>query len=180
MSALGYCRHVQDIAGLVVDMGNANTGDVLIDRIHDFVSFGKPDRVAVAELLDEALNHVVIRREVAAFHDDDSPVWLKLKRRRHDLVQVDARRIGQHDLVRFRADQWCDLSAKSLGELVPPRRIHAADQSLGPLLLDHLSRTFRSLQGHGAERIAIEVNNALRQEEFVPKRRQGVLLVEPF
>ena len=152
-------------------MGKSSLFNAFVNRLHDVVCFDEPDRVAIAELPNEALDHVVVRREIAAFHDDNPPVRLKLQCRRHNLVQVNTGRIGQHDLVWLCADQRRDLSTKCLRQLVPPCRIHAADQPLGPLLLDHLPRTLRGFQGHGAERVAVEINHALRQEEFVPERR---------
>ena len=81
--------------------------------------------------------------------------------------------IGDDHLVRARADQPGDLAADPLRRL-DPAFVPAPDQAFAPLPLDHVGERGRRGSRQRAERIAVEIDHALRQGEPVAEPAQRI------
>ena len=159
-------------------MRDTDRGDILINRIHDFVGLGKTNRVTFVEFCKQSLHHVIVGWKVTAFHDNDAPIWLHLERGGNDFVKIDANRVRHHDFIGIRTDNWCDLAAQGGRQLIPTGCVHAADQSFGPFVFDDLFRASGGRERHCSEGVAIEIDDVVRQEEFVTKCGQRVRLIK--
>jgi hypothetical protein len=96
------------------------------------------------------------------------------ERRRDQLEQIDRDRIGDDHLVRVRPDQARDLAAEALRQVDPAVLVPAGDQILAPLPTHHVVEHARGRFGQRPERIAVEIDQAVRQRETVPPGRQRI------
>jgi hypothetical protein len=121
---------------------------------------------------------VEIGVEIAGFREELVPRGGEGGRGDDQLEQVHRGRIGDDDLVRLRPDQGCDGGADALRRLDPAARIPASDQLRAPFLLDHRPLPGDRGLGQCSERIAVEVDHALGQDEAVAARPERIGGVE--
>jgi len=164
------------VAAAVVDMREHQQRGACVQACRDLV--GLDQHQLAAALARQRLGDVQIGREVVPLGDDH------LARRRvgrgdgergrQHLEQVDARRVGHHQLARARADQARDLVAHALRQLHPAGAVPAADEPLAPFAAHHLRDALGRGARQHAERVAVEVEHAGRDVELRAQRREEV------
>src|SRR6185436_9547418 len=78
-----------------------------------------------------------------------------------------------------RADQLADLHADAFVDVDPAMDVPARDEIAAPLVHHGVHRGARGL-GHGAKRIAVEIDHALRKIEAIAESAQRIGAVERF
>ncbi len=131
------------------------------------------------ELTDKARHagcRVEITREVRRAREDHPPAGPGADGAGEHLHEGDRRRVDGHNLALAGPDEAGDLVARPLGERHP--LFPAGDETCTPLLPGHLGQTARDRAREGAERVAVEVDDALRKEEARPHVGERVVAVE--
>ena len=168
--------------GLEVHVSQEHDRHGFVDGAVHLVGIDQPEFMAIAEQLRESLRHVEVGREVSALGQNyaafrEGHLWscrLQVQRGRQCLEEIDRCRVRADDLVRLRADQSRDLGADAARQFGPSRRVPGADQSSAPLALDDLAHAGAGRQRQGPERVAVEIDHALRQAEAAPMRRERI------
>ncbi len=173
--------HVVQAAAAVVDLGEHQHRGVGAQQRRDLRGrVGQPQLAAA--LRRQRLGDVEVGREVAAFADDHAASRVGLlrdgQRGAEHLEQVDAGRVGDHQLAGPGADQARDLVADALRQIDPAGAVPAADQIAPPLVAQDLLHARRGGPGQRAERIAVQVDQARRQLELLAQRGQRIGGVE--
>ena len=164
----GQARHVVPAPGPVVDLGQHQDRDVLVERPGDFLRGRQPDFVAPTERPDQPIRHVEVGWEVAVIREDDAPFGPHLQGRGHRLVDLDGQRVAHHHGAGRRADQPADAVADP-GRLIHPARVvPAADQHLAPFLGEEAGHALARGQRQGSQGVAVEVDDSLGQVEQGP------------
>ncbi len=83
------------------------------------------------------------------------------------LEEIDRRRIGDRHLAGAGADERCDPVADALRKIEPPRRVPAPDEAAPPFVGDDLRDARGRCRRQCAERVAVEIDHALRQREQI-------------
>ena len=158
-------RHAMHAAGAVVDMGQHQDGDAIVQQRGNVVGVGQHQLEAVRAR--ERVGNVEIGREVRPFGQDRRDGrGRRLATRDGDgraqhLVEIDRGRVGDGHFARRRANQRRNLVADALGRSVDPAGgVPTANQPAAPLLLDHRGDPCRRGRRQGAERVAVEVDDA--------------------
>ena len=174
--------HVVLVAGTVVDVREHGDGAIGGDGLRQFVgAVDQAQLVAAVEPGGQALRHVQVGGEVAAFADDDPARGLRriaglhLQGGGQRLEQVDGGGVGDHHFASLRAEQRRQAVAQALGQVEPASAIPAADQVRAPFGRDDVLGTGQGRFRPGAQGIAVEINHALRQVELLAQGRQGVV-----
>ena len=174
--------HVVLVAGAVVHVREHGDGAIGSYRLRQFLgTVDQAQLVTAVEPGGQALRHVQVGGEVAAFADDDAPrgmrgiAGLHLQGGGQGLEQVDGGGVGDHHFTRAGAQQRRQAVAQALGQVEPAGRIPAADQVRAPFGRDDVLGTGQGRFRPGAQRIAVEINHALRQVELLAQERQGVV-----
>ena len=175
-----HVRHVVQAAAPIVDLRQEEHRRVAVDPVEQIAVGGEAQRHAGRG--GDAVGDVEVGREVAALGDDVPACGciglLQRDRRAQDLEQVDRRRIACADLAVARADQPADGVADGPAEGDPSGPVPAPDQPVAPFLLDGAADTLGGPCRQGAERVAVEIDDAVGQAEQVPQRRQRIAGVE--
>ena len=169
--------HVEDVARHIVHMGQDQQRDLVGDGVGDRRTLHHPQLRPPAELLDQPLQHVEIGGEVARLRQDHPPVGAHGHRRARQLEEVDGGGVRDRDLVRLRPDQARDATAKDQRRIDPAFGVPGPDQPLAPGLARRLIQRVRRRAGERPERIAVEIDHALRQVEPVPDETQRIVPV---
>ena len=133
VGGLGQPRHVVLSAGPVVDLGQHQGRDALVQRPGDFFRGHQPDLVALAEGSDQPLRDVEVRRKVAVVREDDAPLRPHLQGRRHRLVDLDGQRVAHRHGAGRGADQTADALAEPARLVHPARVVPAAESASRPI-----------------------------------------------
>ena len=160
---LRQARHVVPATGAVVDLGQQQHCDVLVERLADGLRSHGPDLVPAPERANQPVGHVEVGREVAVIRQDDATLRPHPQGGGHRLVDLDGQRVAHHHGAGRRADQPADAIADPGRLLHPARVIPAADQHLAPFRGEQTGHTFTGGKRQGAERVAVEVDDALGQ-----------------
>ena len=168
--------HVEDLAGLVMRVGQEQQSDIPIERFCHPVAFGQ---AALGEaLLFEAFDHIEVGREIARLAQHHFAAGLHCQRRRDQLEEVHADRIAGDHLVRCGPDQRRDLAADALRHHDPVGGVPAADKIAAPFMRDHFGDAGRRVLGQAAQGIAVEIDRVVGQDEAVAIARQRIGGVE--
>ena len=167
-------------AAAVVDVGEHQHGDLVVQGFIDARTVDQSEIETVRR--GDAFGHVEIGREVAALGEDDAARRrvgaLQRDRGAERLEAVDRGRIADAHLARPGADQRRDLVADAARQVDPAGAVPAADEALAPLALGDFGEARRGPARQGAERVAVEVDDALGQDELVAQRGERVGAVE--
>ena len=168
--------HVVDPAAAVVDVRQQQQGDV-VGQVIDQV--GGLDQAQLQAGGDgDAFGDVEIGREVAALRQEGAACrrvrLLQGGGGAQCLEQVDRGRVAGRDLARPGADQGRDPVADPAREVDPAGAVPAPDQALAPLAGNRLREPRRGPPRQRAERIAVEVDQALGQGELGAQRRERI------
>ena len=167
-------RHVVNMPGLVVDMGDRDRDGVFVNRVRDLVLFAQAHRHAPAGRRGDAFGNIIVGREIAALEDQHAAIGPHRHRRRQHLEQILAGRIADDDLARISADQRRELVAEPHRQVEPASAVPAFDQVGAPFLAHHSLRPRARRLRHRTQRIAVEVDHPVGQDELVAHRRQRV------
>ena len=114
---------------------------------------------------DHPLDHVEVGREVARLGDDAGAAGAERQGRAEHLEEVDGGGVGDDDVALAAADQPRDLAPGAERVVHPAVLVPARDEVPPPLPLDDLRHALRHPSRQRAERVAVEVDRAVRQRE---------------
>ena len=141
----------------------------------------EPQRRAVV-LRDHALRDVEIGREVVGLADDDGARRIAGRRDLQcdgqDLEEIDRRRVGDDDLAGRGPDQRRERVADAARRVDPAGVVPAADQPAPPFARHRVGESRGRRARQRAERIAVEVDEAVGQVEAGAQMRDRVGRVE--
>ena len=172
----GHRRHVLDLRRAIVDMGKFDDRSVGIDRACHVVRRLVADREA--EHSRHAVDDMIVRREVAAFREDDLAVRPHARRGDEQLEQIDRDRVGHRDLKRRRAEQRRELCPDAAGRFIPACLVPGADEAVAPFAFHDAFDMPRHVRRQRAERIAVEIVDAFGKVEPRAERRERILRVK--
>ncbi len=178
MRRRGDRRQVVPRAGAEIHVGQHDHRDLLVDRVADPARLDELDLMPAAELIAHALRHVEIGREIVALREDHAAALLQAQRGREQLEEIDRRAVRRHHLAALGADQRRDLVADPLRQVDPARGVPAADQALAPLLLDRLADPLRHRLEQRPERVSVQIDHSLGQDEALAKPRHRIAAIE--
>ena len=170
-------RHVVDLAGAEVHVGEQEHGDVVPERGAEPVARDEA-QLDVAQQAREALRDVEVGGEVRLLGEDHAPAGSQAQGPRQELEDVDGGRVGHRHLVGRGPDERREEPRHSGREVDPAVLVPAPDEVLAPLALGDLAEAFHGPAGQGAERIAVEVDDPFRQDERLAQKSQVVPGVE--
>ena len=87
---------------------------------------------------------------------------------------------GDGDAALGSTDQVGDFRGDAVGQRNPAGVVPASDQALAPFFFDQVRDAARSGAGQRAEGVAVEVDDALGQDETIPEAGERVGLVPLF
>ena len=160
MGSLGEGGHVVHGAGAVVDMGEHQHRQVLVQVLCNLVRLHKHQRVAA--LGAQAFGDVQVGRKVAALAQHHAAVGTvgmrNGQRGGQHFVEVDRRGVGGHHFTGPGANQRRNPVPQALGQVKPTRRVPGTNQALTPFLAHHLGGADGGRFGAHAQRVAIQIN----------------------
>ncbi len=157
--------HVVHAPAAVVDVGQHQQRGLRVER--RFAARPAPtarSSIRSPSRSRRTLRDVEVGREVAPLRDDHPPARPQVQGGRDQLEQIDRDRIGDDHLMGFGADQAGDLGPDPLREIDPAVAGPAGDQILAPLAPRHLVEDRRGGLGQGAERVAVQIDDAVGQQ----------------
>ena len=157
--------HVVEAGGAIIDLGDHGEGDGLVDGVHHLLRAHHLEHVAIVHQVAEALGNVEVRGEVAGIGENHPARRVELRRGPDELEQVDRDRIPGHHAPRGRTDQPGDAIAHFPGKLEPAVLVPGLDERLAPLLFRHLRHAGGHILRQHAQRIAVQVDQPLRNGE---------------
>ena len=172
--------HVAERAGPVIDMRQQDGGDVGGKHRRERFTLGQIAQRDVRAVRRQRLGDVEIGREALRLGDDDMAAGPRVERRPQRLVEVDRGAVGDDGLTGRRADDGAGQIAERLGQAPPAVLGPGADQVAGPLLVNRGLDLGADRLGHGAQRVAVEIDDALGQREEIAHRGQRVVAVALF
>src|SRR6266851_4404136 len=156
-------------------MRGRDHGHAMLDGFAELVARDAAKRYT--PFLRYRLCDVQVGREILLVGKDRSTA-VQSERRAQGLVEVDRRRVAQHDLRWARAEQAPYLVANSHWSLGPTGVVPARDETVSPLA-HRLGKTIPRLERHGAKRVSVKVNQPRRQIELLSDGCQRIVDVEP-
>ena len=160
--------HVVPAPGPVVDLGQHQHRDPLVQGLGHRFRRDEADLVAAAERSDQPVHHVEIGREVAVIGEDDASLGPHLQGRGHRLVDLDRQRVAHHHGAGRSADQPADAVADPCRLIHPARVVPAADQHLAPFVVQQAVHPFARRQRQRTEGVAVQVDHPFGQVESGP------------
>jgi len=80
----------QPVPGFVMHVGQGYDRHPVVDGVHYAVFFHKTDLMLPPQKFDQTLRNVIVRREIAALHNNNGPIRIDSKRGTERFKQVDA------------------------------------------------------------------------------------------
>ena len=108
----------------------------------------------------------------------DAPPGSQPQAAGQELEDVDRGGVGDGHLVGRGSDQGCDEPGHPAREVDPAVRVPAPDEVPSPLALDDLAEALHGPAGQGAERVAVEVDDAFGQDELLAQGGELVRGIE--
>ena len=174
----GDRRHVVHPGRAVVDVGQREHRDVLVERRHQQIGVDAAQGVALIQQVDQPLHDVHVGREVLSLGQDHLAPGAQPERRGEQLEQIDRGAVGDHHLAGVGADQGRDLVADAARRIDPAGVVPALDQAGAPVTFEHLGDPFRHGHRQGPERVAVEIDHVRRQAERPAEVGQRVVQIE--
>ena len=180
---LGEQAHVVPAPCAVVDFGQHQNRDALVERAFDGLGVDDLQFMTPPEQAADALGDVEIGREIAAVGKDDLARRSEFESGGQRLEEVYRGRIARDHRTLRGADEGADAVADAGRQVDPAGGVPGADQLAAPALVEFAAHALPRRSGHRAERIAVEIDDALRQiehrsrtlEEIVDHRERSQL-----
>ena len=151
----------------VIDLGQQNGGNLLRNGFGDFFGGDGAQLVPLLQQPHQTFGHIEIGGKVARIAQDHAAVRAQLDRGGQRLKHLDRQGIPHDDGTFRRPDQAPDHIADPGGLIHPAGLVPAPDQHVTPFVRQHPLHPRTDLLRQGAQRITIEIDHALRQDEFV-------------
>ncbi len=162
----GQGRHVMFAPRPVIDLGQHQHGDRIIQRIGHIFGGDRLEAVIWAQSTAQALGHIEIGGEVAGIGQNNAALWVHLEGRGHRLIDLDRQRVAKHNAARLCPDQPGDPVANAGGLVHPARLVPSGDQQFAPFLGHAMGNAGGGRLWQGAKRIAIQIDDPFRQVEL--------------
>ena len=176
MRGAGQFGHVERFARLVMRMGEHQQGNAVVQRLDQLAALCQ---TALGQALPfHSVDHVEIGGEIAGFAQHHLAPRLHRQRGGDQLEQVHAGGIAGNHLVRAGADQRRDLRPHTCRQIDPAGGVPAADEVAAPFFAHDLFQPCGRRFRQAAERVAVEIDDAIRQHEPVAKFAQRIAGVE--
>ena len=180
MGRCGDSGHVVQRTAAIVHLREQEHGHVVAQAAEGLPLLHEFELHAV--LRGERLGHIEIGRKIFPLGNDDAALRRigagDGQRGAEHFVQIDGGGVGHHQFVGRGAHEAGDLVAHASGQIDPARRVPAANQAFAPFLGEHGLHPRGGCPGQGAERIAVEVDDAVGQGELLAQRGEGIGGVE--
>ena len=170
--------HVVDGCRLVIDVGQADDGGLVVD-LAEHLS-GRDGLQLEPEHVAQALGDIKIGREARLLGYDLAAPRPRSGRRGEQLEQADSGRIRDQQLIRLRTDYGREPGGDLRRPVDPLVLVPAGDQVLAPLALGGRRERGRRRPRQCAERIAVEVDDVIRNRKALPRECERVGCVEAF
>jgi hypothetical protein len=170
----GDLRHRPAAAGLVVHLGQHHDGDFFGDGGGQVIGRDDAQFGALAQQALQALQDIEVGGEVAGLRQDHLAAGIERQGAGGQLEEVHRGRVGGDHLVRPGPDQPGDLAADAGRCVDPAGGVPALDEVGSPLGLQGLGHPRRRRLGQGAQGIAVEVDDPVRQVEGVAETGQRI------
>ncbi len=158
-------RHVVPAPGAIVDLGQHQDRDLVVDGIgHRFGRYGAQG-IALAKGAHQPVGHIQVGREIAGVRQDHLARRVQFQRRGQRLVDLDRQRVAHHHRAGCRPDQPRDPVADTGGLIHPSGLVPAGDQHLAPFVRDRVRHPRGRRTRQGAKRVAIQIGDTLWQIE---------------
>ena len=131
MRGCRHRRHVLDLGGAIVDVGQLDHRGVLVDRGGDLRR--RHEAGVEPHHARDALDDVVVGGKIAALGEDGLAAGPHARGGDQQLEQIDRDRVGDGDLMRRGAEQRRELGPDAPRRLVPPSLVPRADQAGRPI-----------------------------------------------
>ena len=172
MGLAGQRGHVVQAPGAIVDLGEHQHRDALVERVLDRLGLDDLQLVAAVEHAHEALGHIEVGREIAAVGKDHAPFRPEIKGRGERLEHLDRERVADSHAALRRTDQPADAVAHLARLHHPASFVPASDQEAAPFFPKHGGDALACRDRQGTERIAVHVDDAIRDVEQRAGRRE--------
>ncbi len=178
VSCRGHRRHILHLPGSEIDVGEHQHRNVGGERPVDFAARNQAQLDVATEQILQPLRDVEIGPEVLEIRKDHPAFGTQTQGRAQQLEEVDGDRVGDRDLVCRGADQRRDRGRHPFRQVDPAGAGPAADKASPPLLCHDRLDPCRDLSGWWPERVAVEVDDAVRQNETVTETGDRVAVIE--
>lgn len=149
-------RQIVHGAGAIIDVREHKHRKIAIDQTIEFARRVDQRQLLVAPRAgDRVLRHVEVGGKVMPFGDDP----------RSRRAQIERCAIGTNDIARFGADQRRDACADSSWQIDPICGIPRPDEPIAPLHIDGFAKRGPGSMRQRPERIAVEIDETVRQAE---------------
>jgi hypothetical protein len=162
---LGQRLHVVKAAGAIVDLGQHQHRNRLVDGTFDFLRRGNSKRVSPVERSEQSFGHVEIGRKIAVVGKDHPPGRVEFECCGQRLIDLDRQGVADHHGAFGRADQPADAVADVARLSHPAGAVPAPDELLSPFLGHHVTDPIGRRNGQGAERVAVQIDDSIRDME---------------
>ncbi len=174
----GHRTHVLHLPGPEVHVGEHQYRDVGAERPPDLATRNQPEFDAVTQQTLQPLRDVEIGPEVLDVRQDQPAAGPQVDGCGQQLEEIDRDRVGDHDLVGRGADQGRDLARHAFRQIDPAGSRPAADEATPPLLLQDSLDPRRHISRRWAQRVAVEVDHAVRQNETIAEAGDRIAAIE--
>jgi hypothetical protein len=168
--------HVVHRARPVVDVSEHQHRDIAVERSVQAAGLDGTHARALAEHAAQPLDDVQIGRKVVDLGEDRPAAVRELERGGQQLEEVDGRGVRDDDLAGLGTDEPRDAVADAARPADPVVAVPAADEVTLPVL-QHARHLARRRRGLGAERVAVQVDHARRQNEPRAAGRERIACV---
>ena len=162
---VGKEAHVVQAPRAVVDLRQHHRGDAIVERALDRLGFDNLELMPPREKSADALGDIEVGREISAVGKDDLARRRELEGRRQRLEEIDRGGVACDHGARRGANERADAVADPRRQVDPARGVPRADEFAAPAFVEFAPNALPRGFGHRAERVAVEIDDALRQIE---------------
>lgn len=155
--------HVMNASAPVVDLGEHDHGNLIIDRARHFLRRHQLQRVTPVQHPYEALRNVQIGGEISRIRQNDAAPGVEIQRRRQALKDFDRQCLTDHHAAWRCADDSTDAIAELAGLCHPTGAVPALDQLPTPVLRNQARQCPARAHNGRTERVAVQIDHARRK-----------------
>ena len=163
MRTRGQGVHIVHASCAVINLGQHHNGDCVVDRVCDVFRCYSFKRITLPQQRNQPFYHVKITGKVASVRQDHFASWHQFDGRGHRLIHFDRQSIPHNHRPLGRTDQPPDHIPHAAGLLHPAGSVPAFDEQFAPFVMQNTGQPFSSAARQWAQRIAIEVDQSIRQ-----------------